>query len=45
MANSALERQMSIPPTLEVPQGQQVAIIVARDLNFASVYGIRSVGR
>jgi type IV secretion system protein VirB10 len=45
MANSALERQMSIPPTLEVPQGKLVSIIVARDLNFASVYGIRSVGR
>jgi type IV secretion system protein VirB10 len=45
IANSALERQMSIPPTLEAPEGKLVSIIVARDLNFASVYGIRSVGQ
>jgi type IV secretion system protein VirB10 len=43
MANSALERQMSIPPTLEVPQGKLVSIIVARDLDFSSTYGIQRV--
>ncbi len=41
IANSALERQMSIPPTLEVPQGKLVSIIVARDLDFASVYNVK----
>jgi type IV secretion system protein VirB10 len=41
IANSALERQMSIPPTLEAPEGKRVSIIVARDLDFASVYSIR----
>ena len=43
IANSALERQMSIPPTLEVPQGKRVSIIVARDLDFASVYNVKMV--
>jgi type IV secretion system protein VirB10 len=43
MAGSALERQMSIPPTLEVPEGKMVSIIVARDLDFASVYNVKMV--
>jgi type IV secretion system protein VirB10 len=43
MAGSALERQMSISPTLEVPEGKMVSIIVARDLDFASVYNVKMV--
>ena len=43
MAGSALERQMSIPPTLEAPEGKTVSIIVARDLDFSSTYGIQRV--
>ena len=38
VANTALEAQINIPPTLKKNQGDSVSIFVARDLDFSQVY-------
>jgi type IV secretion system protein VirB10 len=42
LANTVLEAQINIPPTLEKNQGETVSIFVARDLDFSSVYDLRA---
>ena len=41
LANTVLESQINIPPTLEKNQGDTVSIFVARDLDFSGVYDLR----
>jgi type IV secretion system protein VirB10 len=42
LANTVLESQINIPPTLEKNQGDNVTIFVARDLDFSDVYDLRT---
>lgn len=42
LANTVLESQINIPPTLEKNQGDNVTIFVARDLDFSGVYDVRT---
>lgn len=42
MAEQALKATINIPPTLLKNQGERVGIFVARDLDFRSVYELRS---
>ena len=42
LANTVLQAQINIPPTLEKNQGDAVSIFVARDLDFSTVYDVRS---
>ncbi len=42
LANTVLESQINIPPTLEKNQGDNVTIFVARDLDFSGVYDLRT---
>ena len=39
-AGIALDRSIDLPPTLRKPQGSQVTIMVAQDLDFSDVYGL-----
>lgn len=43
IANTALQSTIDIPPTLKRPQGANVSIFVARDLNFSNVYKLSLV--
>lgn len=40
----AMRQSGDIPPTLIKNQGERVSIFVARDLNFSSVYGLKTYG-
>jgi type IV secretion system protein VirB10 len=44
-ASIAVEQSINIPPTLHKHHGEHVSIMVARDLNFSSVYALQSVNR
>ena len=37
-----LRSTVNIPPTVRVPQGARIAVLVARDVSFARVYALRS---
>jgi type IV secretion system protein VirB10 len=41
VSDTALQATINIPPTLEKNQGANVAIFVARDLDFSDVYNLR----
>lgn len=41
-AGIALQNSINIPPSLKKPQGSQVAIFVAQDLDFSSVYALQA---
>lgn len=41
LAREVLRRSLDIPPTLRVNQGEPVAIYVAKDLDFSSVYDLQ----
>jgi type IV secretion system protein VirB10 len=38
MANEALQRNISIPPTIHVRQGERIIVMVRRDLDFSKLY-------
>jgi type IV secretion system protein VirB10 len=38
VATEVLRSTINIPPTIRVPQGERVAVLVARDVDFGSVY-------
>jgi type IV secretion system protein VirB10 len=42
-ASTALQNTINIPPTLRKNQGEEVAVIAARDLDFHGVYNLREV--
>ena len=44
VADTALQASINIPPTLEKNQGDNVAIFVAKDLDFSDVYNLRVTG-
>lgn len=44
IANTTLENEINIPPTLTKHQGENVSIFVARDLNFSKVYQLSVTG-
>jgi type IV secretion system protein VirB10 len=44
IANTTLQNEINIPPTLTKNQGDNVTIFVARDLNFSKVYQLSAVG-
>jgi len=41
VADTALQNQINVPPTIYKNQGEQVAIMVGRDLDFSGVYSLR----
>lgn len=41
MANKALENSINIPPTAYILPGTVITVIVARDIDFSSVFGVR----
>ncbi len=41
-ASVALKNDINIPPVLRKPQGSQVAVFVAQDLDFSSVYTLKA---
>jgi type IV secretion system protein VirB10 len=44
VSDTALQATINIPPTLEKNQGDNVAIFVAKDLDFSDVYALRVTG-
>ena len=44
LANTVLQDDLHIPPTLEKNQGDAVSIFVARDLDFSGVYDLTMSG-
>lgn len=45
LANTVLQEDLKIPPTLEKNQGDLVSIFVARDLDFSGVYDLQMTAR
>lgn len=41
VATEILRSTLSIPPTVRVPPGERIQVLVARDLDFRSVYALR----
>jgi len=45
VAQLALQKQIDIPPTIKVPQGQPIRVFVARDLDFSGVAAVTAARR
>ena len=42
VATEVLRSTLSIPPTVRIPQGERIQVLVARDLDFRSVYTLHA---
>ena len=42
VATEVLRSTLNIPPTVRVAQGERIQVLVARDLDFRSVYTLRA---
>ena len=42
VATEVLRNTLSIPPTVRIPQGSRIEVLVARDLDFQSVYSLHA---
>jgi type IV secretion system protein VirB10 len=42
VATEVLRSTLNIPPTVRIPQGERIEVLVARDLDFRSVYNLQA---
>jgi type IV secretion system protein VirB10 len=42
VATEVLRSTLNIPPTVRIPQGERIEVLVARDLDFRGVYSLHT---